>query len=139
MSKSTNSIDRLKSAYGLRVKRVCAEVYFYANESHGDIFMVGIEIENNINIKFGCAGDGGILVAKGLCNDSRPSGNEVIRVRDIGQLSNSVLKKVDNNNCSINIYFSNGILKIENIDDRLIATYNEVVLNNDALVCRKVF
>ena len=137
MSKSHRNLEKLGSSCGSPVKRVCLEVYFGPNDIRGEIFTVGIELTNGLNVKFGCAGDGSVLVTKGLCSNSRPADAEEIQVRDLIQLADSVFEEIENLESVLRLKFSAGILEVKNADDELEVTYNDKPLHEDALTSRK--
>ena len=138
MNKSQKILEKLKSSCGLPVRRACLEVYFGVGEIRGEIFIVGVELTNGLNVKFGCAGSGDVLINKGQCSSSEIAEGEEIQVRDLFQSEGSVLEEVESFESVVKLKFSTGIMEIENADDMLDVTYNDKHLHEEAITHREL-
>ena len=124
MSKSQRNLKKLGSSCGATVKRVCLEIYYNVDDISGEIFTIGIELSNGLSVRFGCAGDGSVLIIKGQCSSSRPADGEEIQVRELVSMANSVLEEVEIFPSKLKLRLSTGMLEVKNADDALELAYN---------------
>ena len=70
----SKELDRLLSAIGSEVRSVNVELLFYGAEPKGDVGNVSIRFADESQVFLGCAGDGGIFVARSTARTGNPPG-----------------------------------------------------------------
>ena len=109
------------AAIGRVLKEVNLEYYRYEGDSYSCLNDIGLRFEGELNLTFGCRGDGSVLVSKGeLKLHHGIPGLIYAYIESTDAFSGETLMYANFNDSTLRLIFTNNILVLRNADGELV-------------------